>query len=488
MEETLRRGREVVMSWDDAYGRSPVATWLIDHHCGAVGCLGHVVYANEAAEILAGATTPGCSGADDSLLRFLDADARIFLEQAAVAALSSTASQPSPSSMSRVVSVDNGSTFALHLGMQQCGRILAQAIPRSGWDAVDRMLAEQQRFRSALMELSELAHTTEDDDDFCQRLIERAIEIVPGAQGGSVQINVPGTTMFRFAAAVGYDLAGLQEHLLDHRVFFRDAWDPNARIVRDFDVEGRSAETTDWLTTVGRLNEIVVNVSGPVLADGFPIAFLSLDNFTDADAMNETSIEMTTVLTRLLGDLLRRRQLEAELRKEREAFRHLALHDPLTGLANRRSLERRMTEMLSTAKQQGRPSSVLFVDIDDFKGVNDRLGHEVGDQVLVEVAKGLTAVVGAGALVGRWGGDEFLVVPHDVASQDQAVALAERILDRFEVEIDVGGGRLHRARLSVGIGWTSDSATGLDELVRNADEALYQAKAAGKGVTRLQVS
>ena len=228
--------------------------------------------------------------------------------------------------------------------------------------------------------------------------------------------------MFRFAAAVGYDLAGLQEHLLDHRVFFRDAWDPNARIVRDFDVEGRSAETTDWLTTVGRLNEIVVNVSGPVLADGFPIAFLSLDNFTDADAMNETSIEMTTVLTRLLGDLLRRRQLEAELRKEREAFRHLALHDPLTGLANRRSLERRMTEMLSTAKQQGRPSSVLFVDIDDFKGVNDRLGHEVGDQVLVEVAKGLTAVVGAGALVGRWGGDEFLVVPHDVASQDQAVA------------------------------------------------------------------
>lgn len=485
MESGLRRDREVGMLWDNAYGRSPIATWLIDDRCDAAGCLGHIAYGNDAAGLLVGEAPPGCGTAVDPVFLLFDAGARVFLEQSSAA---TSSAEEANAAATCVAQLDDDRTLTLHLIRQPCGQVLAQAVPRGGWDAVDRMLAEQQRFRGALMELSELAHTTEDDDDFCQRLIERAIEIVPGAQGGSVQINVPGTTMFRFVAAVGYDLAGLQEHLLDHRVFFRDAWDPNARIVRDFAVAGRSAEITEWLMTVGRLSDIVVNVSAPVLADGFPVAFLSLDNFDDPDAMNDTSIEMTTVLTRLLGDLLRRRQLEAELRKEREAFRHLALHDPLTGLANRRSLERRMAEMFSTANLQARPSSVLFVDIDDFKGVNDRLGHEAGDHLLVEVAKGLSDVVGAGALVGRWGGDEFLVIPHDIATQEQAIALAERILGHFEVAIEVGDGRMHRARLSVGIGWSADSDADLDTLVRVADEALYQAKAAGKGVTRLQSS
>ena len=474
------------MFWDSAYGRSPVATWLIGARCEAADCLGHVCYANRAADELVGPTTTMCGSPDHSLFGLFDAAGHAFLEQAP-----GTLNMPDPlkvpDSLKMIGEVEPGRTVAIHLVPQSCGRVLVQATPRGGWDAVDRMLAEQQRFRSVLMELSELAHTTGDDDEFCQRLIERAVEIVPGAQGGSVQINVPGTTMFRFVAAVGYELEGLQRHLLDHRVFFRDAWDPNARIVRDFEVAGRSDEITDWLMTVGRLSEIVVNVSGPVLADGFPVAFLSLDNFEDPDAMNETSVEMTTVLSRLLGDLLRRRQLEAELRKEREAFRHLALHDPLTGLANRRSLERRMAEMLTVAADRCRPSSVLFVDIDDFKGVNDRLGHEAGDHVLVEVANGLSAVVGSGALVGRWGGDEFLVVPHDLASPDEAVALAERILGHFEVSIEVGDGQLHRARLSVGVGWSADSSCGVDMVVRTADEALYQAKAAGKGVTRLQI-
>lgn len=483
MESALRRDKEVDMLWDVAYGRSPIATWHIEDRCDATGCLGHIAYANQAAKQLFDETEPLCGTVDHPVFSLFDADARVFLEHVSTATATSA---DEATAATFVAQLDDDRTLTLHLNQQSCGGVLAQAVPRSGWDAVDRMLAEQQRFRSALMELSELAHTTEDDDDFCQRLIERAVEIVPGAQGGSVQINIPGTTMFRFVAAVGYDLDGLQEHLLDHRVFFRDAWDPNARIVRDFAVAGRSAEITEWLMTVGRLSEIVVNVSGPVLADGFPVAFLSLDNFDDPNAMNDTSIEMTTVLSRLLGDLLRRRQLEAELRKEREAFRHLALHDPLTGLANRRSLERRLAEMLAAAEQQGRPSSVLFVDIDDFKGVNDRLGHEAGDHLLVEVAKGLSSVVGAGALVGRWGGDEFLVVPHEIQTQDQSVALGERLLAQFESAIEFGDGRMHRARLSIGIGWSATSASDLDTLVRTADQALYQAKAAGKGVARLQ--
>ena len=336
------------------------------------------------------------------------------------------------------------------------------------------------------MELSELSYTTKDDSAFYQRLIERAVEVVPGAQGGSVQLNVPGTTMFRFVAAVGYDLQGLQRHTLDMKHFFRDAMDPVARVVHDLKVDSRTPEIAEWLETIGRLSEIASNVSGPVLSDGNPIAFLSLDNFEDPNAMSETSVEMTTVLSRLIGELLRRRSLEAELRREREAYRHLAMHDPMTGLANRRNLDISISEALESASRRGRPSAVLFADLDDFKAVNDDLGHEIGDRFLVQVAQTLNRATRAGDMVGRWGGDEFLVLPYRLESADEAMFLAHRVLDAFDNDFELGDGIRRSASLSIGVGWSTDSNTTPGELIRAADDALYNAKALGKGIAQLR--
>lgn len=374
--------------------------------------------------------------------------------------------------------------FALHLQAFGDESFIAQLVSSDGWRAADDALTEQHRFRAALMELSDLAHATEDDDKFYQRLLERAVDVVPGAQGGSVQLGVDGTTHFRFVGSVGYDLAGLQQHVLDRSDFFRDAIDPRAQIVREFVNEGRSPEIVEWLETVGRLSEIVVNVSAPVVVGGSPIAFLSLDNFEDPSAMTDTSVEMTTVLSRLIGDLWLRRRLETQLRDEREAFRHQALHDPLTGVANRRSLDQTVRQLVMAKRKSAAPTAVLFVDLDDFKGVNDRLGHEMGDMLLISVANGLKLVAGDTALVGRWGGDEFLVVPSDILSPQDAMKLGSEILERFETEVELDGAK-YRTRLSVGIGWSDDSATEGTHLVRAADQALYQAKAAGKGTVRL---
>ena len=377
------------------------------------------------------------------------------------------------------------SSYTIQVKSVSAELTMAQITPCPARREIDRILAEQQRFRAALMELSELAFEAEDDDEFYQRLIERAVQVVPGAQGGSVQLNIAGTAKFRFVAAVGYDLEGLKRHALEQQHFFRNAWDPKAQIVRDFSAEGRSEEITEWLETVGRLSEIVVNVSAPVLSAGFPVAFLSLDNFEDPDAITETSVEMTTVLSRLIGELWRRRELEAEVRKEREAFRHLAMHDPLTGLPNRRNLERTLSERMTSTGQRGFPSAVLFLDVDDFKGVNDRLGHDIGDRLLKHVADGVGQAVRAGDVVGRWGGDEFLVIPHRLDTPDEAMDLAGRILHRFEDEADLGDGVMHRVRLTVGVGWSFDTSVGAEGLVRIADEALYEAKSAGKGIARL---
>lgn len=354
--------------------------------------------------------------------------------------------------------------------------------------AIDQVLQEQKRFRTALIELSELAHTTKNDDDFYQRLLERAVQVVPGAQGGSVQLSSPDTGAFHFVAAVGYDLTALQRReVAIPKGFYRNVLSPTARIVHHRDNPNQSPEVTEWLRKVGRLDEIAVSVSGPALSDGLPVAFLSLDNFEDPNAMSETTVEMTTVLSSLIGDLLKRRELEAELRQEREAFRQLAFRDSLTGLANRRDLGQKLAEMLAVAQVADDATGVLFIDLDDFKGVNDRLGHEMGDSLLVAVARALSDVVGAEDVVGRWGGDEFLVLPRRLDEPEEALGLATKILARFAAPLEMSDGSSYRARLSVGIGWSHDSAIHPDRLVHVADQALYEAKSAGKGVARLQV-
>lgn len=375
-------------------------------------------------------------------------------------------------------SADYRTMYLQRVGLDQ---LVAQIVPSQKTAEVHEVLEEQRRFRSAILELAELANTTDDDETFYHRLIERAVEVVPGAQGGSVQLNIEGTK-FRFVAAVGYDLAGLQLHNLDTSEFFRDAHDPEAQIVRDM-MRGKTEEMHDWLVTYGRVDDIVVNVSSPVVVDGKTVAFLSLDNFEDANALDQSSVEMTTVLGRLIGDLWRRRQLESKLRREREAFRHEALHDLLTSLPNRRDLEQRLREGISNQREAGRPTAVLFADIDSFKEINDQFGHDAGDAVLCDVADWLSEVVGSVGVVGRWGGDEFIILPNDPSSLEAMEDLASRILRPFNNSL-----RPQRTvALSVGIAWCADGSASARDLRTAADQALYEAKGSGKQAARTRV-
>lgn len=450
-------------------------------------------YANKSAYELFGSLA---GKGQSSLYDLIESDSHRLVDEGFAACLNSGASrteqsgEPAEGPGARSVIAlgrDSQEKLTLHFQVQPetPELVIVQVVPCEGWKAVDQVLRVQKRFRTALMELSQLAFTTKNDDEFYQRLIERAVEVVPGAQGGSVQLNIEGTTEFRFVASVGYDLAGLQQRTLDQQHFFRDALDPAAQIVRDFGNEWRTSDIADWLETFGRLSEIVVNVSAPVIAEGRPVAFVSLDNFEDPEAMTETSVEMTTVLSRLIGELWRRRALEATVRREREAYRHQALHDPLTGLANRRKLERSIDEILTTT-ETGHPAAVLFVDLDDFKAVNDELGHAIGDLVLIGVANGLSSVVRNGDIVGRWGGDEYLVIPRRLESFDEAAGLADRILEYFAGPLQLGNEVTYQARLTVGVGWSADSLVEGSDLVRAADNALYEAKAAGKGLARFE--
>ena len=171
-------------------------------------------------------------------------------------------------------------------------------------------------------------------------------------------------------------------------------------------------------------------------------------------------------------DVTERKALEEQLR-------HQILHDPLTGLPNRVLFMERLEHALSLANRNPRLNAVLFVDLDDFKVVNDSLGHEAGDDLLVQVAERLRASVRSEDTVVRFGGDEFGFLLEGVPGASYVIDVAERIIERLH-ETFVLGGRKLTVTCSIGIVLAASSQEPARELVRKADLAMYEAKREGK--------
>ncbi len=172
-------------------------------------------------------------------------------------------------------------------------------------------------------------------------------------------------------------------------------------------------------------------------------------------------------------------------RKEaEEQIRNLAFFDPLTQLPNRRLLIDRLGLALAATTRYRKHGALLFLDLDYFKNLNDTLGHEAGDQMLVEVAGRLKSCVREGDTVARLGGDEFVVMLEDL-SQDEAEAASQAELVAKKI-LELGAqpyrlkGREHHSTFSIGIGLFNADHHGADELLRRADVAMYQAKTNGR--------
>ncbi len=172
-----------------------------------------------------------------------------------------------------------------------------------------------------------------------------------------------------------------------------------------------------------------------------------------------------------MRDVSERKTFEDELR-------HQALHDALTGLANRTLFENRLRQSLAVNLRARRSLAVLFVDLDDFKTINDSLGHRVGDVILKGVATRVESLVRASDTAARLGGDEFAVLLEPLEGSDEAHRIAGRILDALSDPLVVDEHEL-RLTASVGIAF-SDGSVEADELLRNADMAMYAAKESGK--------
>ncbi|MBR0736257.1 EAL domain-containing protein [Bradyrhizobium liaoningense] len=175
----------------------------------------------------------------------------------------------------------------------------------------------------------------------------------------------------------------------------------------------------------------------------------------------------------LLEDITERTNAEARIS-------HLARYDELTALPNRVSFRDEIERLLAQSSHSERLSALLFVDLDQFKQVNDTLGHPCGDRLLCAVANRLREMLRPEDFVARFGGDEFVVFQQNLASPEDAAALARRIVERLSERYRIDN-HLVEIGASVGIALTSPDGTSADTLLKNADMALYRAKADGRG-------
>jgi len=193
--------------------------------------------------------------------------------------------------------------------------------------------------------------------------------------------------------------------------------------------------------------------------------------------------DMAEVLTRV-HNMVEVRLLHEAARNYSKILESLALNDPLTGLANRRLLADRMSMALVHARRNKSAMAVVYLDLDGFKQINDTLGHGAGDNLLKMVAGRLVATVREEDTVARVGGDEFILALWHVSGADYAVTAASRAIEAVSQPYDIEGNTVS-ITTSAGVSIYPDHGEDADTLMKSADLALYEAKAAGKNAYRI---
>ena len=232
--------------------------------------------------------------------------------------------------------------------------------------------------------------------------------------------------------------------------------------------------------------DVLAEMKADPLLAGVPVVFIT-GRTTAEDAVRGLDLGAhdylrkpfeAAELTARVHAALRTKRLQDELRDLNGELARLAHTDNLTGLANRRYLDEELTRLTARSNRHGGPLSILLIDGDHFKRVNDAHGHQVGDEALIALAARLAERLRAEDVIGRWGGEEFMVMLPDIerrGAETVAEALRRHVSDR---PLETSAGPIP---LTISIGWAfKGSEDTADDLLRRADSALYEAKSGGR--------
>jgi len=292
------------------------------------------------------------------------------------------------------------------------------------------------------------------------------------------QVGMPLEAFFRYNAERGEYGEGNVDKLVEQRLALARKFEPHSFHRRRPDgmvieVVGRPLPSGGFVTTYTDVTEITR--TREALEDKERELTRQLEDIDLERGMVEKQAQKMVDMAEDLAE----RNKEIEISRQKSDFQ--ARHDDLTGLPNRRYFSDHLSDCLATAKTTGASKAVLFVDLDNFKTVNDALGHDRGDKLLREVAAQLNESVRDSDFVARLGGDEFAVIakmkPENGLKGVRAVA--NRILESLDLSLE-GGGKTYDISASIGIAIFPEDATERTHLLKNADKAMYMAKKAGR--------
>ena len=339
---------------------------------------------------------------------------------------------------------------------------------------IESTLIEQNKFQRLLNELITEVLESDFDEKTYRYFLMRCVEVFPKADAAAFLLKKE-DNRYHFVATHNYDFEKLKTVSFSSDELIQKG-SGDVVIIKDYSVDYQmDGERLEKIIKGGRLEEIKSTLSIPIKIDDDIRMYFNLDSFTSSTAFDDKEVVNTAIgFGKAISVLLWRIQTVNELRRQRKLMEKLSMEDHLTGLPNRRAFFDCAERQVEFSKRKSEAMALLYLDLNDFKGVNDTLGHDVGDELLKSVGKRLSTVCRKSDLIARMGGDEFVYVLPSTGKKGSREA-ETRIHQAFEDPFSVKGRSL-KLTASVGIAVFPDDGKTIRELLIVADEKMYENK------------
>jgi diguanylate cyclase (GGDEF)-like protein len=329
-------------------------------------------------------------------------------------------------------------------------------------------LAEKSRLLEKLAQMTESLMNDGDADVMLQRALVEAADLA-GMRHGFIQLFDPDDGLLYHRYTLGYydEKAGAPVNISGI----------TAKVIQSGDIL-YVQDYHNWPERGqgGHLDDIKTSMQAPLIVDGKVTGMIGLSAMDRVVAISPEQMAILKQYAHIAAITIKNAQAYKEIE-------FIALHDSLTGLANRANLHQRLEKELNLVRSGGRCGCLMFIDLDDLKSINDVFGHTAGDQLLVYAGENIAAACGEHAIVGRIGGDEFVAILQGEEACSRIEMVAGKLIEYLGREYEYMG-QYFKIEASIGIARYPEDADSVDDILRKSDIAMYAAKKAGKNCWR----